>query len=341
MRKILVLGWACICAFSASAQTSGCNDSPLGELTVNSSCSPVNFNGNFNTDYWDASVVFGLCGESDHDDAWMWFTAVSETVTIFFSPVSGDPVLTVFAGDCDPSSNLNIGCSNNPGNSDEMVTVTTIPGKRYRIRLQNFNSDDDLTGRICVFTNMILPLKLLSFTGLKTDMGNSLKWKTANEVNTLRFDIERSTNGGGFEKIGEQAAGGSTDYGFIDLDVVAGEKYFYRLKIIDRDGQFTYSGVLALNKATAGNTSYSVYPNPVNGGHFYIKPVQEYRNEVTASIMEAATGKKVLSSVLNHNDLQNGRFEIQTHQLKPGIYIVKFSDKNSQFIQATRIVVTR
>jgi hypothetical protein len=111
-----------------------------------------------------------------------------------------------------------------------------------------------------------LPLKLVSFSGEVKRFGAELNWKTQNEVNTERFEIQRSNNGVEFTMIGiVRAAGNSSTghtYTYVDGSMKPGLNY-YRLKMIDKDGKFDYSDIIML-RLDAALTSFVIYPNPVN-----------------------------------------------------------------------------
>lgn len=113
-----------------------------------------------------------------------------------------------------------------------------------------------------VVTDLALPLYLLSFTARKESTSNLLEWTTSNEINVNHFDIERGVLSGNtpkeFKTIGIVKAGAG-HYQFIDNSPLKTTNY-YRLKMIDRDGQFTYSPVRKLNNS--GNLDVSLYPNP-------------------------------------------------------------------------------
>lgn len=107
-----------------------------------------------------------------------------------------------------------------------------------------------------------LPLQIISFTAIRQSNNSMLQWKTANEINTDRFEIQRSDNAADFKSIGSVNAGGAV-YSFNDIDVFAQKSIaFYRIKIIDRDGKFTYSGIVKLSKAE--NSTLSIFPNPAS-----------------------------------------------------------------------------
>ncbi len=109
------------------------------------------------------------------------------------------------------------------------------------------------------------PLKLLSFKGNRLSQGNVyLYWQTANEENTKSFDVEQSLNGRSFEKIGEVKAfgNGNHNYTYTTDKVVTGNVYF-RLKMIDKDGKFTYAPIVLI-KAGDVKGSFVLGANPVN-----------------------------------------------------------------------------
>jgi hypothetical protein len=109
------------------------------------------------------------------------------------------------------------------------------------------------------------PVRLISFTGELKRYGADLNWITQNEINSDRFEIQRSQNGNEYNAIGSvQAKGNSsaeTVYKFIDAGIKAGTNY-YRLKMIDKDGSYEYSAVVIL-KSEKQTEIFSVYPNPV------------------------------------------------------------------------------
>ncbi len=112
-----------------------------------------------------------------------------------------------------------------------------------------------------------LPVELVTFTGQHTAGNNHLSWITAAELNTLRFDVERSANGLAFETLGSvEAAGWSSaprTYGYVDAGVPPGG-FYYRLKVVDIDGSVEHSRTIWLSaEAGAPAQAYAqLMPNP-------------------------------------------------------------------------------
>lgn len=112
----------------------------------------------------------------------------------------------------------------------------------------------------------LLPVELLGLTGWNEGAYNALRWTTATEQNSDYFEVERSVDGLSFITIGNVAAAGFStteiDYAFNDDAPVAGINY-YRLRMVDLDGTFTYSNTIAINVRQQEN-SVSVFPNPAS-----------------------------------------------------------------------------
>ena len=119
-----------------------------------------------------------------------------------------------------------------------------------------------------------LPVKLSDFAAKAEDNSSRLTWNTETETNTQRFIIERSIDNLNFESIGSVTAHGNSSsrlaYDYTDHHPANGINY-YRLKIVDNDGQVQYSRVLQL-KFIVTVTSASVYPNPCAGSILLTHP---------------------------------------------------------------------
>ncbi len=114
-----------------------------------------------------------------------------------------------------------------------------------------------------------LPLTLISFNVEKTGNKNALiTWQTANEINTNYFGVERSVNTNNFKSIASlNANDGSVAYNYniVDYNLTDNGTYFYRLKMVDKDGRFTFSTIKKL-EVNNENIALSAYPNPVSRG---------------------------------------------------------------------------
>ncbi|MDB4438789.1 SpaA isopeptide-forming pilin-related protein [bacterium] len=118
-----------------------------------------------------------------------------------------------------------------------------------------------------------VPLELVDFTGEWNDEDQitELEWITETEINSHFFAVERTTDlGEDFVEIGiVDAARNSVStlfYDFNDTQVFESGTYYYRLRMVDLDGSYSYSNVIAVKVIFEGRDqeiSLSVYPNPV------------------------------------------------------------------------------
>ena len=123
-----------------------------------------------------------------------------------------------------------------------------------------------------------LPLTLISFSAQCASSYTQLQWQTGIESDMDHFDIERSTNGNSWTKIGEvpctNNASGSS-YSFKDNAALPDA--LYRLKIISRSGTITYSPVFKGGCADI-SMPFTVYPNPSHASAVAQLSVREAAN---------------------------------------------------------------
>ncbi len=101
--------------------------------------------------------------------------------------------------------------------------------------------------------NTPLPVKMMEFTAQKAGGTDVLvSWKTASETNVDRYEIEVARGNAAlqasrFTKIGTVASAGNTTsirtYNFTDNETEKFGPRYYRLKMVDVDGSFTYSPI--------------------------------------------------------------------------------------------------
>ncbi len=108
---------------------------------------------------------------------------------------------------------------------------------------------------------------ILNFKGRSEGSKNILTWQTATEQNTSYFTVERSATSGNFSSIGKVNAAGNSNsqrnYNFTDNNPLKGDNY-YRLKLVLKNGNTTYSEIIKLAGAQA--CVISVSPNPARCG---------------------------------------------------------------------------
>jgi hypothetical protein len=161
-------------------------------------------------------------------------------------------------------------------------------------------------------TQNVLPLTLLSFDGAFMNNIIVLKWKTANEINTDYFGIEKSIDGYAFREIGKVNAvsfsSSEYNYGFNEKNIPAG-KYYYRLKIVDKDGKFSYSPIVSIGIADAVNIQ--VYPTITNS--FFII-ANANNKEIFLYNLTGQFVKKLVNGYNSINELPNGVYIVKSQR---------------------------
>jgi hypothetical protein len=169
-----------------------------------------------------------------------------------------------------------------------------------------------------------LPVNLLSFTGKRVENASLLKWRVIDEVQFARYEIERSFTGKHFDKIGEISAlfneqKTEAEYQFTDRIPSAGfsaDKLYYRLKMVDQDGSFSYSRMLWLSVGPSGEIN--LYPNPAT-------------NQITVILSEILINSEAQlydqkGRLLRTVKIASTKTDIDVKAFSTGIYFIRFED---------------
>jgi PQQ-dependent dehydrogenase (s-GDH family) len=182
-------------------------------------------------------------------------------------------------------------------------------------------------------SNSSLPLSLITFDGIYRDGISFLRWETDNELNTNYFVIERSTDNSVYSTIGTVSSKGNiqkTSYPFQDKEAatLGADKLYYRLKITDKDGSFTYSNVVVISIPGTLTTKLSVYPNPTDKKALVI--LSSPKDQRISWQLVDFTGRVVLSEVKIIKKGDN-KITLDMDKLNSGVYYLKV---NGPFINA-------
>ena len=180
-------------------------------------------------------------------------------------------------------------------------------------------------GEFRVYINQFvaLPTSVLNLNGKNIGGFNQLKWTVNEEVNTTKYEVERSLNGRDFESVGTVFAAGRTDYDFADnIAGLRSSAYFYRIRIIDDNGDYRYSNVLRLG-ITVDAQLVKVAPNPFTD-KLRLQIGSSQRESLRVSLTDV-TGRMVLNRVVNVQSGMNAVEIANIGQLANGIYMLRVS----------------
>jgi trimeric autotransporter adhesin len=174
-----------------------------------------------------------------------------------------------------------------------------------------------------------VPVTLLNISAVKNRNDVVVNWSTAQEINSRHFIVERSLDAINFTAAGTVDAMNNTNsissYSFNDMNAVrqaTGSLIYYRLKMVDRDGQFRYSPVVSVRLDKDAGNLFSVYPNPILSVA-YLNAEVAATEAVTIRVSDAQ-GKIVSAKTIRLNAGNNVVPLDNVVTLKSGIYFLNF-----------------
>lgn len=180
-----------------------------------------------------------------------------------------------------------------------------------------------------------VPVNMISCEANKNGKNVDLKWATSSEINNDRFEIEFSRDNMNFEKAGEvKGAGNSTSiqkYYFKHAGILDGRNVYYRLKQIDRNGEFSYTGVMIVEDKT-NDLSVSVYPTPASDV-LNINYLKNGNRQYTV-IVKDLSGRIV-------KELKGSPKSIDLNNYRNGTYLLYFSDEKDGIVQIQKMIVVK
>lgn len=198
------------------------------------------------------------------------------------------------------------------------------------------NSDDPTQpgseNATCFYTGGVLALNSLQFRGNLVNNQSLLKWSLQEDDNIAWYELEYANEPDHFKTIGKISAkhegNKQSDYELADKVNTTANARFYRLKIVQQNGHFAYSGIVFLSVTAAG---MQVYPNPFHNEinvqlqvrtaeQIRFRLVDFYGRDVFATTQSFTTGYHSVS--LN---LPNGS--------RPGMYVLQVSDAKGRLLQ--------
>lgn len=179
-----------------------------------------------------------------------------------------------------------------------------------------------------ITNGIVVPLKLVSFTGKATNHCSViLNWKTLNETNVKKYEIEKSTDGKNYTSVGEKMATNSQEsvYQFETASDNV-NTMFFRLVSIENDNNKNYSNVVYLKNICNKAIQFEITPNPVVD-QLHINIMLSEKKTLTYSIIDNV-GKKILQgkvSLLSGNNLWNIN---NINKLANGSYILQLTTED-------------
>ncbi len=195
------------------------------------------------------------------------------------------------------------------------INISAYDGLTVQIRFVAINAYGNFfyLDNVQVSGTSTLPVELLDLNAWPNTSGILLTWTTASELNSARYDVERSTDGIEWTGIGTQRAAGNSvtliEYAFLDEAPKTGTNY-YRLRMVDLDASQELSSVVSAE----WKQRQLVYPNPNDGGFWVSAPAG-----AAVDIIDALGRSVPYTRAAN----AEGRVRIELLHPVTGLYLVR------------------
>jgi hypothetical protein len=175
----------------------------------------------------------------------------------------------------------------------------------------------------------VLPVTISTVKAYQKNTNIAVEWKVENELNMVKYDVEKSADGAAFTSVNTTNVNGVNNaynsYRFLDVNSLQGNN-FYRIKCYDRSGAISYSPIV---KVTMGvkETGFSIYPNPITGNTINLKmnnqPAGMYQVKLTSNVGQVILVKSIQSIGGNSTEAIN-----TGSKLAAGIYQLEIIGQN-------------
>lgn len=173
----------------------------------------------------------------------------------------------------------------------------------------------------------ILPIDLLAFNAVwKSEKEATISWTLDQKEEIINYTIFKSTNGKDFSELKTIASNkkqGITRYVLADAEVNAAgtEHYYYKLRIMDTKGSYTYSPVRMLSKQQAVASDINLFPNPNTG--VFLLTLAETATENKIKVVDAM-GRVIMETI---SEAGNNNVYLKLPQISEGTYFVRVENE--------------
>jgi hypothetical protein len=177
----------------------------------------------------------------------------------------------------------------------------------------------------------LLPLTLTLFTATPEKNNAQIRWETSTESNVQQYILQRSTDDIHFTDAGivlpTPINTAIKNYEYTDTNVAQLSAnvnvFYYRIKTVDRDGDFTYSAIQAVSFPKRNVFVVNLYPNPFSDKINIA--VNSAGNNYLDAVITGMTGENLVTTKIK---VTKGSSTISIENLASlakGIYFMKLS----------------
>ncbi len=204
----------------------------------------------------------------------------------------------------------------------EKLRACSSPDGTYGA-LNTSNANGGLTALVLTCSPAALPVSLTNFTAsVLTDNKVLLRWVTASEINAAFFEVESSSTGSGFAKFSTRVPAKGSNNTYELEDVLKPGVTYYRLKMIDIDGKYSYSNIVTVN----GKQTYKLLISPNPASH-----------NIAVSHIKAKQGSvigifSINGSLISMQSIREGAIQtsIDISRIPAGNYLLVFENEGKK-----------
>ena len=110
-----------------------------------------------------------------------------------------------------------------------------------------------------------------------------------------------------------------------DLSSVAGTVFYYRLKMLDIDGKFTYSSIVIIKKDEKTINGIVINPNTIISGATTVRFTSTRSTTVEFKVIDIS-GKILMQQINKASEGNNSIVVTNLDKLQPGIYLLQLNN---------------
>jgi Secretion system C-terminal sorting domain len=183
-----------------------------------------------------------------------------------------------------------------------------------------------------------LPVKLTNFSATWNNNTTILSWTTAQEFNSDKFIVEKSSDAVNWQVLSMVTAAGNsnTASNYRTTDAQPFAISYYRLKQVDINGTYEYSKVLRMANKAKGNFSIRVFPNPVTNTATITTTSAENK---TVYIKVYSNNGMLVKEIIRQLNAGTNNIDIPSvNVLTNGFYTVTMNDNENNKIGTVQFV---
>jgi hypothetical protein len=193
----------------------------------------------------------------------------------------------------------------------------------------NDNSTTSLT------VTSVASVKLKSIFGATQNCNANLSWITASEENFNRFDVELSRNAKDYITVGSLAGKNIANGAAYQFSYDQGKgRGYYRLKMINNDGSYSYSKILILDPK-CNSQSIKIHPNPVIEKQLLTVNIAGYEGTLKGELL-AISGQ-----LLRTYSMKNGTNTLPIENITQGTYLLRVTELASGAAESFSVIVIK